>query len=953
MRKNYFKKLLLAMGAVCVSLSANAIDAPKIGSTLTDGGTYVLMTDIQPNGYWTRTSWDGALCFQGFNMAEQEKASFTAQDNGDGTWTFIVNADEAKPYLAMPNGSPNLNTVEEPAKWVVETSDREGYYKLKADEGNNFPTIGRYLHLNAGGDYAVISYLNGPWYPDFWGGVETDTDGEETWNKEDENGWVIPVTHESEYWQFATLDNLGNYGRKMQLYTAILDIEENKLEDADFKAGYQGAIDALTAIYNQEELTDEDVSEAMALITAKNKLYDEILTATEESAGSSDEAIKAAIETAKTEFNTKNTVDELAAALQALIAAESAFGEGTGDLTRRGMNMDFDDLSNQGGTPTTGVGGAPAGWNLYVNGTLVNTPAEQNAAGLNGWAGINADGTGAKNGEYIYGIWNTTIPEIELSQTITDLANGTYTIRAAVMVGANGAGSRRTTQRIFGNLNSKYFGSAIDYDDNLLDKSEVYDFENLTEPVTDTELQEMSVRAFVYDGTLTFGFRTNGDIKAALRDATNSAGGDGWFKIDNFRIQKEGYSAEDAIDVYNHFFDALDELNDGRPIQKDLLDELDELSGNKLTERDSQEDIIAGIVLLKERYPVIKASADAYTKLGEAIDKAYEDLQKYSMYAGADDYSEIIYEAVEMQDECEAGVEEIDEMIKRLEDGLTDLKMSGAALGDITDLIVNPSFEDLTRTSGAPYGWTLVINGEENANPALGWCGINSGDNIDVVLEDGTVIDHQYTDGTHLWGIWDNDIPEVELSQTLTGMPEGTYTLTADVMVQYQWAGNNITTQRIFGNDYVQMWGIPEDYDETNMPEDALNAAELTYAGYRCENAGVAEHQQPSSLLQPMKVTFGVSNDGILKFGFRTNGKVSATTDDGDQRSAGWFKLDNFRLSWDSEEVPTDIKGVSDTTPATGKVEFYGLDGRRLNAPQHGINIMKGANGKTTKVIVK
>ncbi|MCH5301272.1 MAG: hypothetical protein J1E77_00405, partial [Prevotella sp.] len=184
MRKNYFKKLLLAMGAVCVSLSANAIDAPKIGSTLTDGGTYVLMSPVTPNGYWTRTSWDGAFYLQGFNMAEQEKASFTAQDNGDGTWTFIVNADEAKPYMGIPANYSNLMTMEEPTKWVVETSDREGYYKLKAGEGNINPSIGHYLHLNAGGEFAVISYPGNAWYPDIWGGVETDTDGEETWNKE-------------------------------------------------------------------------------------------------------------------------------------------------------------------------------------------------------------------------------------------------------------------------------------------------------------------------------------------------------------------------------------------------------------------------------------------------------------------------------------------------------------------------------------------------------------------------------------------------------------------------------------------------------------------------------------------------------------------------------------------------------------------------------------------------
>ena len=134
------------------------------------------------------------------------------------------------------------------------------------------------------------------------------------------------------------------------------------------------------------------------------------------------------------------------------------------------------------------------------------------------------------------GIWNSGIPTVEISQTIEGLENGTYTVSAGLMVGANGNGSRRTTQRIFGNLNSAYFGNDFEYDHSLLDASEVYSFAGLTEPVTDQELQPISVRAYVYDGTLTFGFRTDGNIAAALRDASNSAGGDGWFKIDNFRL---------------------------------------------------------------------------------------------------------------------------------------------------------------------------------------------------------------------------------------------------------------------------------------------------------------------------------------------------------------------------------------------------------------------------------
>ena len=130
----------------------------------------------------------------------------------------------------------------------------------------------------------------------------------------------------------------------------------------------------------------------------------------------------------------------------------------------------------------------------------------------------------------------------------------------------------------------------------------------------------------------------------------------------------------------------------------------------------------------------------------------------------------------------------------------------------------NQGNSESNGSANPPSGWTLKVNGEVvTSAPGFGWCGINNGDAIDVTDEDGTYYDHQYTEGTHVWGIWNGSIPEIELSQTLKNLPKGAYTLKADVMVQNQWAGNCLTTQRIFANDYVQMWGY-DGYYEMNMP---------------------------------------------------------------------------------------------------------------------------------------
>ena len=192
-------------------------------------------------------------------------------------------------------------------------------------------------------------------------------------------------------------------------------------------------------------------------------------------------------------------------------------------------------------------------------------------------------------------------------------------------------------------------------------------------------------------------------------------------------------------------------------------------------------------------------------------------------------------------------------------------------------------------------------------------------------------------------------------------MPPGTYTLRADVMVQYNWANDNTTTQRIFANNCIQMWGTPEAYSELNMPADALNAAELTYAGYTC--AADLEGDANSSLLHPMSVTFGVGPDSTIVIGFRTNGiNVNGVKNgeedpngDGNLRGQGWFKVDNFRLSYDSEEIPTNIAAISERPVATS--EIFNINGMRQTTLRRGINIVRmpqtDGSLKAKKVVIK
>ena len=969
MKKNYFKLMAVA-AALLTTVNGMAVELPYVKAPA-DGQTYMLVSRLKPANYTVPTGWDGSLYLQGYDLNNITAAAVTAKKNDDGSWYFYKEStatDEngetvvTTAYMGFPVGTNNLRIQElDPVVWYVEQSDAAGFYLLKAGEGQGNPsTEGGYLHLNNGGEYLVITDPSSGWFPDFYGGVEAtyDEDGMLIEYIFDESGFVVPQNPISRYWAFVELADVPAYSLKVELYALLQDLEDNYLDLADYKAGFQGAYDAALPYYNKEEFTQEDLDAAKAIINAKVNLYKEILSAISLLAnGDPSAALSAAIDAATKAFNEQSDVAALEAALEELKAAERAYAMGQSDMTALITNNSFEDLSAQNGSMTTGVAGAPYGWNVFVRGQQVTTAAEVQAAGIGGWHGVNNDAEGALDGDYAFGLWVNSVPEYEISQTIEGLETGSYTIAAALMVGANGSGSRRTTQRIFGNLNAKYFGAEYDYDESRLDQSEVYEFEGLEEPVTDRLLQEMTVRAFVYDGKLTFGLRTNGNIAAAMRSGSNGAGGDGWFKLDNFRIYKEGYIQEDALAIYNHFAALYDNLS-GEQMQKSVKDQLLAILDEKVGTGSSADEIIAAILKLKDYYATVQASVDAYARLMDAINNGQAALIEYAHSASADDFSDLLMDAEDMYNDGLVGEEEINDVIKQIEEGIEELKATSITFGDVTYVLKNPSFEDLSNQGGSPSsgsanppaGWTLKLNGEVvTTAPALTWCAINGGDGISVTLEDGTEITHQYTDGEHLWGIWDSNIPEVELSQTLQNMPTGSYTLQADVMVQYNWAGDCTTTQRIFGNNYVQMWGSESAYTELNLPEDAVNATELTYAGYYC--APGQDGLDNSDLLHPMMVRFEVGEDGIATVGFRTNG-VNAdgnTFAMGGLNGQGWFKVDNFRLSYDSDEL-TAISGVKEQ--GTAAVSFYSLDGRLLQAPQRGINIMRTGD-KTVKIMVK
>lgn len=948
------RKVYLTLLCLVTSLSTFAqVEKNVKPEVLADGSQYVLVNKaMTASQYMSRTSWDGALYFLGEADSNYANYVLTAVKNDDGTWSFTLDGTlvydtdeydedgnvikatyEGPLYMGVPSGTDNVNVNSmTPVKWTVEATEG-GFYELTAGEGtSNSNCIGLKMHLNSGYQYVVISESTNTWYPDFAGGVIRDYD-EETGNE------TITINDYTSFnWGFVRLANIPEYMSDLKASKAINDFYDTYIASGDYEEyadGFTASYEAAASIYQGAEYNwEEDPATIATMLSAKQSFYNEI-----ESAELIDEpsaALISAINNAKSTFKTATSASEIESAVNALKSAVQAFKEGTGDLTSLGTNMSFEDLSAQGGAQTSSVADVPVGWNMYINGTLVQTASEIRPYIAN-WCGVNNDAEGeGMDGSVAFGIWTSGVPTFELSQQVSGLETGTYLVSAGLMAGANGNGSRLTTQRIFGNLNSSYYGDESMYDTEVLDKSEVYSFSGNAELTTDRELRNVSVRAYVYDGTLTFGVRTDGNIAATFRSNGNPAGGDGWFKVDNFTIQKLGYDGDDAAAVANHFIETLQNYIDTEIFEKALEDEIKSVIPESGVDASTPvNDINNVITTLKDRIPEVESSVAAYKKLTEAIENAYNESEDYSYTPSYETVFLPAIEACEIAlDERNANEEEIDALIAALNSSILDMKSEAVQVGEYTQVIQNGSFEDQSAQGNnnsdgvvnPPAGWSLKLNGMDCATSAdyakagasMGWCAINSGDAIDDDDEEGNHWTNQYTDGNHLWGIWAGNVPEVELYQTISGLPAGTYVLSCDMVVQWNWGGQCLTTQRIFANDYVQMFGAEDTYashpNDTQDMTIALNIDEsypdaeykhMTYAGhYQSSSYGV------TSCPRHLELTFGLLEGQDLKLGFRTNNVDVQTGTAHPYDSAGWFKLDNFQLLYQSEEIPVGADAV-------------------------------------------
>lgn len=410
---------------------------------------------------------------------------------------------------------------------------------------------------------------------------------------------------------------------------------------------------------------------------------------------------------------------------------------------------------------------------------------------------------------------------------------------------------------------------------------------------------------------------------------------------------------------------------------------------------------------------IIATALDATMELGEGDNDVYEaaiaNNEQYNAYVSYMGYREAIGEfikdplvapVVEEQNAYLTGnfatPEKLDEFKKAIgvpynqakfaADGIDKATLDNAK--DATFLLINPTFDE-----GCEKGWTVVGTGAASNN-------------------EYSFDDEGNRTNAELW-----NRPEFTFSQTVNGLPAGTYEFRVRALYR---DGGGVNKQQV---DAYNAAGGEEEWENHNAvlfakssdnewdsyikAIESLKATEnsFTQCGTNWETDELDGSKYPTAIRfmngtideadQKDGVTYSGTNEGDYPFDVKVTYTDEETLDEvnyyypssmqgfyqackkdptayansvifylseagnvelGIRKDAAigndWVIMDDFELYYLGKEAPTAIDEVADNAAAQGAVEYYSVNGVKLNAPQAGLNIVKYANGEVRKVFI-
>ena len=369
--------------------------------------------------------------------------------------------------------------------------------------------------------------------------------------------------------------------------------------------------------------------------------------------------------------------------------------------------------------------------------------------------------------------------------------------------------------------------------------------------------------------------------------------------IDNVRLEYAGFDAGIYIDGL------ISEINDWIAENGDYL-----LPGIAFALEEANwaaEDVIGGTEEeMNAAYIALDAAfakAKESVKLMEQLNDDYEAFANFvaeTNYDGVDAANAVLDEIeafIEMENE-EAGYDELYAIIEKLKQAKNDYLMSQAASkdtpADYTFLLPNANFE-----AKGDWVWNVTHSGG-GTDCWIGGC--------QPTMEGG-----EKRQGVNLWG---NHITSLDLHQVLTGLPNGLYSISAEMITQSGYA----TDQHLY------VTGIN------------------TSVSPNLENEGWDSYEWTT-----LQTGYVVVIDGTL-----TIGATSSTFGDASQ---GWFQATNFKLQYYGAASDEDLKVAYDATLAEAQALVPNLlkgDAAKLQAKiDEAIALSATSNGEAAALLIE
>ena len=468
-----------------------------------------------------------------------------------------------------------------------------------------------------------------------------------------------------------------------------------------------------------------------------------------------------------------------------------------------------------------------------------------------GWSGSPAWGAD------LLEFWNC---DFSVTQTLTDIPNGKYMLSVQAFYRAS-----EMTAELFGNSDavklvplSKYstadFGSlAGGYTDqglanDLTSASAVF---NTYNPVTGRNFyDENELEVIVMDGTLTFG----------IRNKTTEGGA--WCAMRDFRLSYYGnYPCVNLKGKISYIKDYIQSNLDLVPyaVNVELYQYMDEIYKYTVEQvyGDKDDEVNAVILELDTRWADAQKAMELYAELKALFDKGENELLPLD-YPGKAELSAVLEEMLPYFDEAStvntyANMQALKAEVEEAFFAYYTSQVATPEVGaDYTFLLPNPNFEQK-----GDWTWSMAAGGSDlwagNCRPT----------------EDGG----ESRRGVNLWG-W--GITSVDVHQTLVGIPDGLYKVSAELITQTNYA----TDQHVYAT------GASKAISEALKVEgwDTYEWTELTTTDYA--------------------VVIG----GQLIIG--------AEASQGGTNSEGWFQATNFKLFYHGEASEEQLKAAWEDTKA-------------------------------------